>query len=144
MIVHQDAAQVGFLQSAVEDDASRDVLQFHDGRAYHERNVSGTVHREDRFGVHAAGIGDGCPGRCNCDVSGGISIEKRITAEVDGKGTVRIAPEHLFKGNLVSNPRFIVSACPVGKGYGRSGYRRTDLPDDRPDENSGGKRIASL
>ena len=78
MIVHQDAAQVGFLQSAVEDDA---------------------------------------PGSGNCDVSGGISIEKRITAKVDGEGTVRIAPEHLFKRDLVGDPRFVVTACPVCKGH---------------------------
>lgn len=47
MIVHQDAAQVGFLQSAVEDDAPGNTLQFHNGCAHHERDVPGTIHRED-------------------------------------------------------------------------------------------------
>ncbi len=58
MIVHQDAAQVGFLQSAVEDDAPGNTFQFHNGCTHHERDVPGTIHREDWLGVHAARIGD--------------------------------------------------------------------------------------
>ena len=112
MVVHQGGALIGFLQSAVEDDAPGDVLQFHDGCAYHERDVSGAVHREDWLGVHAAGIRDDRPGRGDCDVSGGISIEERIAAKVYGKGAVRVAPEHLFKRDLIGDPRLVIPAVP--------------------------------
>lgn len=75
--IHQGAAQVCFLQSAVKDDIPRNTFQFHNGCAHHERDVPGTIHRKDRLGVNAAGIGDGRPGCGDCiDYSWGqISIE---------------------------------------------------------------------
>ena len=107
VVVHQGGALVGFLQHGINDDAPGDVLQFHDGHADHERNVSGACDRQDRLGIHAARICDDRPGCDDRYVSGGIGIEKRITAEIDRESTVWIAPEHLFKRNLVSDPRFV-------------------------------------
>ena len=97
VIIHQRCALIGFLQRGINDDAPGDVLQFHNGRTDHEGNISGACDRQNRLGVHASRIRDDRPGSSNRDVCGGISIEKRITAEVDGKGAVRIAPGHLFK-----------------------------------------------
>ena len=91
MVVHQGAAQVGFLQSAVENDAPGNILQFHNGCTHHERNVPGTIHREDRLGVHASRIRDDRPGCGDRDVNGGIGIDERIAVKVDGKGPMRIA-----------------------------------------------------
>ena len=91
VVIHQDGALVGFLQHGINDDAPGKVLQFHNSHANHERNVSGACHRQDRLGIHTARIRDDRPGRGDRDVSGGIGIEERIAAEVDRKGTVRIA-----------------------------------------------------
>lgn len=101
MIVHQCGSLVCFLQHGVDNDAPRDVLQFHDGHAHHERNVPGTCDCQDRLGIHASRICDDRPGCGDRDVSSGIGIEEWIAAEVDRKGTVRIAPEHFFKGDAV-------------------------------------------
>ena len=68
-------------------------------------------------GVHAARIRDHRSGRGDRDVVSGIGVEERIAAEVHRKGTVWVAPEHLLKMDLVGNPRFVVPACPVGKGH---------------------------
>ena len=122
MVVHQGGALVGFLQHGINDDAPGDVLQFHNGRAHHECDVPGACDRQDRLGVHTSRIRDDRSGCSDRDVSDGISIEERIAAEVDRKGTVRIAPEHLFKRDLVGNSCFVVSACPVGKGHGAAAF----------------------
>ena len=120
-------ALVSFLQYGVDNDAPGDALQFHNGCADHERDVPGACHRQDRLGIHAARIRDHRSGRGDCDVSGGIGIEERITAEVDLKGTMRIAPEHLLKRDLVGNPRFVVAACPVGKGHGAAPFSQAAM-----------------
>ena len=117
MVVHQSIALVGFLQHGVNDDAPGASFQFHDGRTHHERDVPGTCDHQDWLGVHAAGIRDDRPGCGDRDVSGSIGIEERITAEVHREGTVRITPEHLFKGDLVGDPRFVVATRPIGKGH---------------------------
>ena len=100
MIVHKGGALIGFLQNGVNDDAPGDVLQFHDGCAHYERDVPRACYRQDRLGIYTAGVRDDRSGRCDRDVSGGIGIKERIAAEVHSKGTVRIAPEHLFKRDL--------------------------------------------
>ena len=116
MVVHQGTALIGFLQHGVNDDAFGDVLQFHNGRAHHERDVPGAFDRQDWLGIHAARIRNDRPGFGDRDVVGGIGIEKRIAAEVHRKSAVRIASQHLFKRDLIGNPRFVVSARSVGKG----------------------------
>ena len=118
MVIHQSGALVGFLQHGINDDALGDVFQFHDGQAHHEGNTPGACDRQDWLGIHTSRIRDDRPGSSNRDVRIGVGIEERIAAEVDRKGTVRIAPEHLFKRDLVGNPRSIVAASPVGKGHG--------------------------
>ena len=91
MVVHQRGALIGFLQHGINDDAPGDVLQFHDGHADHERNVSGACDRQDRLGIHASRIRDDRPGCGDRDVNGGIGIDERIAVKVDGKGPMRIA-----------------------------------------------------
>ena len=91
--------------------------QFHNGHADHERDIPGACDRQDRLRIHASRIRDDRPGCGDRDVSGGIGIEERIAAEVNRKGTVWIAPEHFFKGDLVCNSCFVVAARPVGKGH---------------------------
>ena len=110
VIVHQGVALVGFLQHGINDDASGDILQFHNGCPHHERNVSGACDRQDRLGIHTARIRDDRPGCGDRDVSGGIGIEERIAAEVDRKGTVRIAPAHIFEGDLIGDG--LIPNCP--------------------------------
>lgn len=34
------------------------AVQLHNGHAHHERDFAGTIHRDDRFGIDAAGVGD--------------------------------------------------------------------------------------
>ena len=93
MITHQGVSLVSFLQYGVNDDASGDIRQFNNGRAYDERDAPGACDRQDRLGVDASRIRNYCPGSCNRDISGGISIELWIAAEVHGEGTARIAAE---------------------------------------------------
>lgn len=45
-----------------------------------------------------------------------LLIPKRVAAEVYGKSAVRIPAQRLFKGDLVGDPRLVISALPVGKG----------------------------
>ena len=116
MVVHQGGPLVGFLEGRVNHNVSANVRELHNGRTDHERNVSRTCYRQDRLGIHTSRIRDDRTGRGDRDVRGSIGIEERIAAEIHRKSTVRIAPEHLFKRDLVGNPRFIVSAGPVSKG----------------------------
>ena len=117
VVIHQGGALVGFLQDGVNDDAPGDVLQFRNGRADHQCDGSTAVHRNDRLGIHAAGIGDELPGGSQGDLLAVLGIPEGIAAEIDGKGTVRIAAQNPLEGDLVGNPRFVVSAGPVGKGH---------------------------
>ena len=123
MVVHQGGALVGFLQNGINDDAPRDVFQFHNGHAHHERNVSGACDRQDRFGVDAARIRDDRPGRSDCNVSGSIGVKEWITSEIDREGAVRIAPEHLFKRDLIGDPCFVVTACAVREGHRTAAFQ---------------------
>ncbi|MBR1708070.1 MAG: hypothetical protein IJ719_04475 [Clostridia bacterium] len=38
------------------------------------------------------------------------------------KGTVRIATEHLFKGDPIADPYFVVDACPIGEDHGAAAF----------------------
>jgi len=108
MIVHQSIADISFLQGRVNHNASCNVGQFHDGCADHERNVARASERDFRLRVNTARVRDDRPGSSDRNVVTSVGMEERITAEVHGKSTVRIAPEHLFKRDLVGNPRFVV------------------------------------
>lgn len=117
VIVHQGAAQIGFLQSTVQNNAAGNACQFYDGCAYHERNISGARQGDERFGINAARIGDCAAGCRDCHIRYIVLVPEGIAPEIHSEGTVRIAPEHLLKRDLVCNPGVVVPSGPVGEGH---------------------------
>ena len=78
-------SNVGFHERGIQRDTVRDAVQFHNGHAHHERDFSGTIHRNDRFRIDAAGVVDECAGGRYGDLRHILLIPKGFTAEVHGK-----------------------------------------------------------
>ena len=114
--VHADFAVVGFHERRVQRDAVGDSVQFNNAHVHHEGDFSGAIHRDDRFGIDAAGVGDERAGGRHGDRRHIFLIPEGLAAEVHRKRPVWISPQNLFKRDLIHDPGKIKAARPVGEG----------------------------
>ena len=76
----------------------------------HERDVSATVHGDDRIGCHAVRIVDELSGYGQRDILRPVNQKQQFAAEVHGERPVRVAAQDLFQRDLVHDSCLIVSA----------------------------------
>ena len=106
---------IGFHERAVQRNAVRNAIQFHNGHAHHKGDFTGAVHCDGWFRKHAAGIGDERAGGRYGNLRCVFFVPERLTAEVHGEAVVRVAAQNLLKRDLIDDPPLIETDLPVGK-----------------------------
>lgn len=106
--VHGGRSRVGFLQLRVQRYASRYALQLRNDHAHHEGDRARAVDRDDRFRIDIPRIGDKRAALGQGNGRDILLVPKRLAAEVDRKGAMRIPSQNLLKGNLVGDARLVI------------------------------------